>query len=105
MVDSAESDSKPVYLVASIQNHACLTNISLTVPESKIMKPEHLIDDYALSRNIARFGLKVTTLNDIWAASGLVSAQGGPEFFYHQYLIDIDTKIEQVKETLEKWDL
>lgn len=82
-----------------------IANISLTVPESKIMKPEHLIDDYALSRNIARFGLKVTTLNDIWKASGLVSAASGPEFFYHQYLIDIDTKVEQVKEKLAAWDL
>lgn len=78
-----------------------IANISLTNPETKLMKPEHLIDDYALSRNIARFGLKATTLNDIWAAAGV----SGSEFFYHQYLIDIDTKIEQVKETLEKWDL
>ena len=60
-------------------------NISLTVPERKIMKPEHLIDDYALSRNIARFGLKVTTLTELWKRANLGSA----EFFFHQYLMPI----------------
>jgi len=58
-------------------------NIHLTVPESRIMKPEHLIDDYALSRNIARFGLKVTTLTDLWKRANL----GTAEFFFHQYLM------------------
>lgn len=78
-----------------------IDRIHLTLAESKWMKPEHLVDDFALSRNIARFGLKVTTLNDILAAAG----QAGSEFFYHQYLMDIDTKVKEVKETIERWGL
>jgi len=80
------------------------------------MRPEHLVDDYALSRNIARFGLKVTTLNQLWAKAGLQQA----EFFFHQYLMpthDYPGKDEQgkevmlpgkvtlMKQTLERWNL
>ncbi len=32
---------------------------------------EHLIDDYTTSRNVARFGLKFTTVRDIWKRNGL----------------------------------
>jgi hypothetical protein len=78
-----------------------LENINLSAPERRMMKREHLIDDYALSRNIARFGLHVVTLEDIWRTANLPVA----EFFYHQYLIDIPTKVEQMKETLERWNL
>jgi hypothetical protein len=75
--------------------------ITLTAPERKLMKPEHLVDDYALSRNIARFGLHVVTLTDIWANANLPIA----EFFYPQYLIDPEQKATEMKETLERWGL
>jgi hypothetical protein len=81
-----------------------IRNISLSAPERKWMKPEHLIDDYALSRNIARFGLKVVTLNDLWQGaprSPLLTA----EFFYHEYLMSIEDKIAGCKQKLELWGL
>ena len=92
---------------------AAMENIHPTVAESKIMKPEHLIDDYALSRNIAKFGLKATTLADLWNRNRIE-----PEFFYHQYLIPIEDfpgkdengndvmlpgKLSQMRQTLERW--
>jgi len=74
--------------------------IHLTHNESMFLKPEHLCDDFTLSRNIARFGLKFTTFADLWRAAGLT-----PDFFYHVYLEDIDTKIEGMKATIERWGL
>ena len=41
--------------------------------------PEHLVDDFALSNNIARFGLKFTTLMQLWRDHGLVK----PDLFHH----------------------
>jgi hypothetical protein len=61
-------------------------NITLSQAERRWMKPEHLVDDYALSRNIARFGLKVVTLTQIWAEAKLPYS----EFFYHQYQMSLD---------------
>jgi hypothetical protein len=43
-----------------------LRSIYPTVPElNGGITKEHLIDDYALSRNIAKFGLKATTFFDM----------------------------------------
>lgn len=41
---------------------------------------EHLIDDYLLSRNVARFGLKFTTVRAL-----LNALQDRGEYFYHEY--------------------
>jgi hypothetical protein len=98
-----------------------IANITLSVPERKWMKPEHLVDDYALSRNIARFGLKVVTLNDIWKTAGLLGPYGhGPEFFWHEYLMSIDDtpgvdeegneviipgKVSMIKMKMEAWGI
>jgi hypothetical protein len=74
--------------------------ISLTAPELKFLKPEHLCDDYALSRNIARFGLKFTSLTMLWAQYGL-----RPDFFFHEYLITTEEKVAKAQATLERWEL
>jgi len=48
-----------------------VNNISPTTNERNFgMEPSHLIDDYTLSRNIARFGLKATTLADLLGKFG-----------------------------------
>jgi glycosyltransferase involved in cell wall biosynthesis len=91
--------------------------IRLTGPEMKFLKPEHLCDDFTLSRNIARFGLKFRSLMMIWRDIGL----GQPDFFYHEYLIPVEDTITGVDEdgndivkpgkvtnclaTLERWGL
>jgi hypothetical protein len=94
-----------------------ISNITCTMPEKKIgMKSEHLVDDYALSRNIARFGLKVITLNELWRRANLSMA----EFFFHQYLMPIEDyegmgedkeltmlpgKVSSMKTILERWGI
>ena len=75
-------------------------NITVTVEErNTVITPEHLVDDYALSRNIARFGLKFTTLIELWAKVGLNSAN----FFHHQYTLSLDEKIANIKEVISSW--
>lgn len=62
---------------------------------------EHLIDDYTLSRNIARYGLKFARAVDIQRKTGMEDAN----FFWHQYTIPIDEKIIGIRKTLQGWGL
>jgi hypothetical protein len=79
-----------------------LDNIQPSVGElNTIITREHLIDDYALSRNIARFGLKFTTLMRLQEEIGLKDA----DFYFHLYTIPTDEKIKRLKETLTRWKL
>lgn len=49
-----------------------LANIHPTPNELRAgVTKEHLIDDYTLSRNVARYGLKFKRIKDIWAEQGL----------------------------------
>ena len=49
-----------------------LENIHPTPNELKVgVTKEHLIDDYTLSRNVARYGLKFKRVKDIWREQGL----------------------------------
>jgi hypothetical protein len=77
-----------------------LTNITPTASELKAgITKEHLIDDYLLSRNIARYGLKYERLMDV-LPEGRV---GGAQFFWHQYTIPIDEKIVEMRKVLKTW--
>lgn len=57
----------------------------------------HLIDDYTLSRNIAKYGLHFTTIMELNAKLGI----GGG--FFHLYTETTEEKIKQLKETLLSW--
>jgi len=64
------------------------------------ISPDHLIDDYILSRNIARFGLKFTTVTNILAA------RGDPgNYLWHQYTITVPEKVEALKAVITAWGL
>jgi len=77
-------------------------NIIPTVGEKQAgITREHLIDDYVLSRNIARFGLKFTTLKQLQADHGMPDAN----FYWHVYTESIDAKIAQMKQVIETWGL
>ena len=77
-----------------------LSRIHPTIHElSTIIKPSHLIDDFTLSRNIAKYGLKFQKVKDILVALGM----GNAEFFYHEYLTTNDVKIINIREILKKW--
>jgi hypothetical protein len=62
--------------------------------------PEHLLDDYVLSRNIARFGLKFTTIKTVQEQQHIAG-----EFFFHDYLLPVADKVKALKATLTRWKL
>ncbi len=77
-------------------------NIFPTVNEiNTIIETDHLIDDYTLSRNIAKYGLKFITFRDILKRLGYEN----PGFLWHQYTIPIDEKVARMKEVLKAWRL
>lgn len=57
--------------------------------------PEHILDDYLVSRNIAKYGLKIkTVIYDMFAS---YPKDGYPLFFIHKYAISYDEKIKYLK--------
>ena len=84
-----------------ISYEEALDNIYPTVGElaSGVITPNHLIDDYVLSRNIARYGLKIKLVPDICKDIGLE----GAVFFHHVYDVGLDRKLELMKEVLDNW--
>lgn len=79
-----------------------IAQIQPTVGElTSIITPEHLIDDYTLSRNIAKFGLKFQKLQDLVKDLGLPDAN----FFHHLYTISSAEKVEKLKEVLTTWKI
>lgn len=79
-----------------------LENIQPTVGEATTtITPDHLIDDYALSRNIARYGLKYRNLKDLIKDLGIPDAN----FFWHLYTLSVEEKVRQMKEILEQWSI
>lgn len=75
-------------------------NISLTLGErqSGLFDAGHLIDDYVLSRNIARYGLKFRTLASIQQEMG-----DRMQYLWHEYLLTTEQKIEQMKALVKGW--
>ena len=80
-----------------------VANISLTVKEeqSGVVTAAHLVSDYALSRNIARFGLKCVTLNGLWKQHGLEDSN----FFYHEYTSPRAERVVNLRKVLKSWNL
>lgn len=77
-----------------------LAMIQPTVHETRtVVTPEHLIDDFTLSRNIARYGLKFKPLTEVMVEQGLE----GAEFFWHAYTISTAEKVEQMRKVLTNW--
>jgi len=79
-------------------------NITPTTNERNFgMEPGHLIDDYTLSRNIARFGLKTTTIGDLLGKYGLVGEK--VEYLWHEYVTTIPDKILHCKQRMYSWGI
>jgi hypothetical protein len=80
-----------------------VANIYPTLGElgSQIIKPEHLIDDYILSRNIARYGLKHETIKRLQVKLG----REMDAYFWHHYTVGVDEKVAQMKQVLKTWGL
>jgi hypothetical protein len=71
-------------------------NITIQEHNSGNCHREHLIDDYTLSRNIARYGLKFTTLIEICAKIGY---QGNP-YLWHIYTATEEEKLRRMLNVL-----
>lgn len=63
-----------------------------------VIEPQHLIDDFTVSRNISRFGLKHILIPDI--SENAKVRQGN---LWHQYLMPIDQKTFYMKKQLLIW--
>lgn len=63
--------------------------------------PARLIEDYVMSRNIAKYGLKFTTLQEIMVKLGIQ----GADLFWHAYAVPIDEKVVGLKNCLKGWGL
>jgi hypothetical protein len=81
-----------------------VANIFTTVAEqrSAVIERSHLIDDYTLSRNIAKFGLKFQRIKELFDAAGF---ENGGYFFYHHYLFDTKKKVEELKKVIRTWGI
>jgi hypothetical protein len=78
-----------------------LERISATIPEVKgTCQAPHLISDYTVSRNIARFGLRYMNFVDI---EKQIFPAGGTEFYWHGYTIPDAEKIDQMLICLNRW--
>lgn len=75
-----------------------------TVQElNTVITREHLVDDYALSSNIARFGLKFMALMALEKRLGFGDDTG---FYWHAYTVSVEEKVKQMKQVLEeRWKL
>ena len=60
----------------------------------------HFIDDYVASRNVARYGLKFTSLRPIYRDTFRV--QDGDAFCYHTYMVPEDVKLAEMKFLMER---
>ena len=67
---------------------------------SGVITPYHLIDDFLVGRNIAKFGLKFKKLYDI-----IGEKYPGSEFFWHQYTMPVEEKVVKMHEILKQWNL
>lgn len=63
-----------------------------------VITRDHLIDDYMLSRNIARFGLKFKSLVKIKEE---LKDEG--DYLWHQYTIPTDEKVKNMRRVLANW--
>lgn len=83
-----------------IPYHEALQRIYPAATE-KMLDRDHFIDDYTLSRNVARFGLKYMTLRKLLSSIG----QEGHAYLLHEYLIPTPIKVKLIKDTIRDWDI
>lgn len=99
----------------AVASHQCLDlwhPLDITLPEALAnirptpnelahgVTPGHLIDDYTLSRNVARYGLKFRTFKDIWKDLGLDNM-----LVQHQYTLSPDEQAKAHMKLILDWNV
>lgn len=86
-----------------LSKEEAIARIHLTNEEanSGVMEPSHLIDDFTITRNIARYGLKHMTFAQLCTAIG----QNGASYFAHQYVLDQEKKVEYLAGQKVAWKI
>lgn len=81
---------------------SCMENISPMVPEllSGTCEREHLIDDYLVTQNIARYGLHATTVIELCRQLGHERP-----YYHHLYACSAQHKIDTIKQRIVEWKL
>lgn len=81
-----------------------LNNIDPLIAEknSGCFDKSHLIDDYTLSRNIAKYSYKFIAIRKLLEDIGRPNLQG---LFWHQYLIPREVKPIEMKKVMKRWGL
>lgn len=89
-----------LWMKPTIPLNEILGNIHITVGEhnSGNCHTEHLIDDYLLSRNIARFGLGFKTISEVCWDLGVRGPNGTQisPWLWHLYTIPNDVKVKRM---------
>jgi hypothetical protein len=76
-----------------------VANITPTAQElSTVITPSHLIDDYVVSRNISKYGLKHVLIPELEAQRKAPSG-----YIWHHYLVPVDKKVIMMKKQLMGW--
>ncbi|MCX6701737.1 MAG: class I SAM-dependent methyltransferase [Candidatus Zambryskibacteria bacterium] len=65
-----------------------------------IITPDHLIDDYTLSRNIAKYGLKFKTVVQI-----MQEINDAGNYLWHAYTIRAEDKVKEIRKVLANWGI
>jgi hypothetical protein len=61
---------------------------------------EHLIDDYLVTQNLARYGLKTATVIDLCRQFGQAA-----NYFFHLYAISAEEKVKAMRAKVAEWKL
>ena len=61
--------------------------------------PDYLIDDYLISRNVAKYHLKYKSLRDCIRENGMNES----DYLYHQFGLPKEEKIKETKKWLKAW--
>ena len=69
---------------------------------SGVIDSNHLIDDYAVGRNIAKYGLKYISGRELCERIKRPELQG---LLWHQYALPTEAKLQVAKKTLSDWGL
>ncbi|MEB3214579.1 MAG: hypothetical protein VKL39_24735 [Leptolyngbyaceae bacterium] len=90
------------YMPLDIPFDEAIENIFPTVDETNFgITPCHLIDDYTVSRNIARYGLKHTIIPELSAKLPHIQQN----LLAHQYLMPIEEKVSYLNKMLTQWKI